>query len=322
MPDALNRPVHGTGTERMVRILQLLDLLHVHGELATRDLVVLLSTDRKKLMRDLRTLRGAGVPVHWVGRGRNRRHRLAPYYRRSRERGDEALALAIGRSVLESGTVPWTTVQGQDRPGAPRLLVVGAGPRIERSDTEQLDVLMGAIVFGRRLHLRVKSVTTPVAVVPYGLVSVAGYLLVVAYAQEDDGAPRWSSWRLDVLEIVDSDEPVADAPDNDRSEVPLSHALARSLGSERPPTVLLPVALRFDETVADVVRALHWPETTQFVDDTSTTLSVHTQLTVTGALDRVLSLGGGVSVHQPGFLRSAMRLATHGTTFVAAARNE
>lgn len=87
---------------KLTRCIRVLDALYNRGEMATRDVMGLLEVDRQTAMRDLRSLRDAGVPLNPMGHGAQRRYRLESAYRRTRMRittGD-VMALRLGRQLL------------------------------------------------------------------------------------------------------------------------------------------------------------------------------------------------------------------------------
>ena len=87
---------------KLTRCIRVLDALYNRGEMATRDVMGLLGVDRQTAMRDLRSLRDAGVPLNPVGHGAQRRYRLESAYRRTRMRitSGDVLALRLGRQLL------------------------------------------------------------------------------------------------------------------------------------------------------------------------------------------------------------------------------
>jgi hypothetical protein len=136
---------------KLERCIRLLGAAEERGEIATRDVMALLGTDRQTAMRDLRSLRAAGVPLVPVGHGAGRRYRLDPAWRRAHGRLSawDQLALHVGRQRLEAlGFRPPADESSLER----RVVCVG-GPHEMRGSEEVIGPVLRGISEDRELRI-------------------------------------------------------------------------------------------------------------------------------------------------------------------------
>jgi len=285
------------GESRISRVLRLLELLHEVGDLPTRDIVARLGMDRKKVIRDIRTLQQAGVPIYAVGKGRNRRHCLAHYYRRPPAIGDEPLAVAVGRAVVYGPSFRWS--EAQTLP----LRAIGVGGASERS---RVDTLLSAVVHRNRCTFQVDPASPPAHVQPIGLLCAEGRLVVVS---EDVDTKRHSAWLADRL-LFDVLEPSRDRV----AEPDVAQAFVNALGCGGSPLDVHLTTISFGAATGVIARRWAWPSDALWATMPSKRVSVTCRLTPEQVLDRVLRLAPDAIVEAPQHLQAAGRLSQTGTT--------
>lgn len=136
---------------KLERCIQLLAAAEERGEIATRDAMALLGIDRQTAMRDLRSLRAAGVPLVPIGHGAGRRYRLDPAWRRARGRLSpwDQLALLVGRERL--GALGFRAPA--DESGLQHRVVCVDGPHEVRGAEEVIGPVLRGLLEDRELRI-------------------------------------------------------------------------------------------------------------------------------------------------------------------------
>lgn len=209
---------------RADRLLAMVLLLQSRGRLSAPELARELEISERTVLRDVEALSAAGVPVY-TERGRRGGIALLPGYRTdvSGLTGEEAQALfAFGgrgapddaalRSALRKllAALPAARRPEVQRAGE-RVVVDPTGWRREPDDVPALAAVRAAVWADRRLRLRYRTSSAPVArsytVDPYGLLAKAGVWYLIAAHR---GRPRL--FRVGRVERVEETGEPADRP--------------------------------------------------------------------------------------------------------------
>src|ERR1700677_1809696 len=193
---------------RSARLLEMLLLLQVRGQVTAGELAERLEVSPRTVYRDAEALSSAGVPIY-AERGRSGGIRLLPGYRTdvtglTRDEARALFVLSTGGahedlgmgSALRSAIVKvMRAVPAPFQPAATaasqRILVDPSRWMGSRDPVDKLGVLQAAVFTDRRLRLRYRSSGQSAAseriVDPYGLVCKAGIWYLVA---DSGGEPR------------------------------------------------------------------------------------------------------------------------------------
>ena len=250
------------------RLLEMLLLLQVRGQLTAGELAERLEVSPRTVYRDAEALSSAGVPIY-AERGRAGGIRLLSGYRTDVTglTRDEARALfvlttggaqedlGLGAAARSAILKVMRAVPEPFRPAATatsqRILVDPARWMRSPDPVGQLGVLQAAVFTGRRLRLRYRSSGQRSAsdrvVDPYGLVCKAGVWYLVA---DQDGEPRL--FRVSRVASAVADE----APVQRRDGVELAEVwgLLRQQVEERSAGV--PVVVRVRRERLDMFRRI------------------------------------------------------------------
>ena len=207
---------------RSARLLEMLLLLQVRGQVTAGELAERLEVSPRTVYRDAEALSSAGVPIY-AERGRSGGIRLLPGYRTevtglTRDEARALFVLSTGGahedlgmgSALRSAIVKvMRAVPAPFQPAATaasqRILVDPSRWMQAPDPVDQLGVLQAAVFTDRRLRLRYRGSGRPAAneriVDPYGLVCKSGIWYLVA---DSAGEPRL--FRLSRVESAEADQ--------------------------------------------------------------------------------------------------------------------
>jgi hypothetical protein len=292
--------VDGRSESKLARCIRLLELFHRHGEFATRELVDMFDVDRQTVMRDIRSIREAGVPLEYVGNGRARRHRLADGYRALRVDGLDPITRHVGEVASLTGRVPWqpdgTTAHGLSS----RLVRIGAPDA--RATNPHVDALLGAIANDRevRVRWRVGSASEATRMEPWGLVSIGHLLFLVGRGRTE----RPMRILVDRLLGVEALGDTFEAP----AEGSIERALLASFDFHGLLDVPVRIRLRFGNVAAPFARARPWPARIDWVaaGDESGAWFAAGNLRPLDALAVGMEFGPAVDVFEPAWVRDAV----------------
>ena len=301
------------------RLLEMLLLLQVRGQLTAGELAERLEVSPRTVYRDAEALSSAGVPIY-AERGRAGGIRLLPGYRTDVTglTRDEAQALfvlttggaqedlGLGGAARSAILKVMRAVPEPFRPAATatsqRILVDPARWMRSPDPVGQLGVLQAAVFTGRRLRLRYRSSGQRSAservVDPYGLVCKAGAWYLVA---DQDGEPRL--FRVSRVASAVADE----APVRRRDGVELAEMweALRQQVEERPAGV--PVVVRVRRERLDMFRRICAANLTEGDGDGAGDARwavVGLRFAAVPAARTLLSFGDDVEVVSPGEVRA------------------
>ncbi len=290
----------GRAESKLARCIRLLELFHRHGEFATREIVDMFDVDRQTVMRDIRSIREAGVPLEYVGSGRARRHRLADGYRALRVDGLDVVTRHVGDVAARTGRVPWQPETGSSLGLSARLLRVGATDA--RASNPHVDALLSAIAFDREVRVRFiqNGRADALRLEPWGLVSMGHMLFLVGKAKVDRSV-RVLVDRLVGVETL-----------SDRFEPPppggIERVLLSSFGFSGLLDAPVRVRLRFGGVATPFARARPWPARIEWIptgDESGATFAAGS-LKPLDALAVGMEFGPAVEVYEPGWVRDAV----------------
>jgi predicted DNA-binding transcriptional regulator YafY len=303
---------------RSARLLEMLLLLQVRGQVTAGELAERLEVSARTVYRDAEALSSAGVPIY-AERGRAGGIRLLSGYRTdvtglTRDEAQALFVLSTGEahrdlgmgSALRSAIAKvMRAVPAPFQPAATaasqRILVDPAGWMRGPDAVGQLEVLQAAVFTDRRLRLRYRSSGQAAAservVDPYGLVCKSGIWYLVA---DSGGEPRL--FRVSRVESAQVDQ----APVARRDGVALAalwEELRRQV-EDRPGRVAVTVRVR--RSRLDLLSRIHASNLDGPVtDDLDPEWAVvPLRFPVLPAARSLLSFGPDVEVISPGELRA------------------
>lgn len=318
---------------RSARLLEMLLLLQVRGQVTAAELAERLEVSPRTVYRDAEALSSAGVPIY-AERGRAGGIRLLSGYRTDVTglTRDEAQALFVlstggahedlgmGSALRSAITKVMRAVPAPFQPAATaasQLILVDPARWMHGPDpVDQLGVLQAAVFTDRRLWLRYRGSGQPEAservVDPYGLVCKSGIWYLVA---DSGGEPRL--FRVSRVESAQ----VGEAPVRRRDGVTLAglwRELRRQV-EDRPGRVLVTVRVR--RSRLDLLCRIHAANLAGPAGDDADPewAVVPLRFPVLPAARSLLSFGADVEVISPAELRAD--LATVAASVVAQYRN-